>query len=103
MASHKPPLADAIHWWTDESGVSHICEGAAPVGTELLIWTLCDREVGPSAALVPSPDHAVSCRKCAAADGVLKRRAHRAHRQPALPPAPVQDFSLYQFDSTARH
>jgi hypothetical protein len=103
MANHKPPLADKIHWWIDESGVSHICEGAAPIGTELLIWTLCDREVGPGAALVPSPEYEVSCRKCAAANDVLKRRAQRAHDKPVPPPAPVQEIRLYPFDSTLRH
>jgi len=103
MASHKPPLEGTIRWWTDESGVIHICEGAAPVGTELLIWTLCDREVGPGTAFAPSPEYEVSCRKCAAANDVLKRRAQRAHDKPAPPPAPVQEISLYPFDSTARH
>ena len=97
MASHKPPLADALRWWTDESGVIHICEGAAPIGTELLIWTLCDREVAPGAAFAPSHDDEVSCRKCAAANDLLKRRA-----QPAQP-APMQDLSLYLADSTVRH
>jgi hypothetical protein len=97
MASHKPPLADAIRWWTDETGVIHICEGAAPVGTELLIWTLCDLEVAPGAAFAPSHDDEVSCRKCAAANDVLKRRA-----QPAQP-APVRDLSLSPANSTVRH
>jgi hypothetical protein len=103
MASHKPPVEETIRWWTDESGVIHICEGAAPVGTELLLWTLCDREVGPGTAFAPSPEDEVSCRKCAAANDVLKRRAQRAHDKPAPPPAPVQEISLYPFDSTVRH
>jgi hypothetical protein len=65
---------DKAAWWTDESGVTHICESPAPLSNELLIWTLCDREVESGAAFVPSADHAVSCSKCAAAEEILERR-----------------------------
>ena len=72
--SRNPTLRDAATWWTDEAGVVHICESAAPIGTELLVWTLCDREVETGAAFLPTRNDRVSCRKCAAAESILKRR-----------------------------
>lgn len=75
MGQHiRPYTNDKIAWWTDETGVTHICESSAPLSNELLIWTLCDREVESGTAFVPSPDDAVSCSKCAAAEGILQRR-----------------------------
>ncbi len=78
-SSHRPETPTC---WTDESGVIHICESAAPIGSELLIWTLCDLEVG-SDLLAPSTRTGILCSKCVAADGVLKRRAQRAHHSSA--------------------
>jgi hypothetical protein len=68
----------AIAWWTDDAGVTHICESAAPLSNELLIWTLCDREVETGASFAPAGRGEISCRKCAAAEGELKRRAQDA-------------------------
>lgn len=76
---------DTATWWTDESGVVHICESATPLATELLIWTLCDREVETGAAFIPSSYDEVSCSKCAAAEGVLKQRAQTARDGNAPP------------------
>lgn len=78
-------LHNATTWWTDESGLVHICESAAPLNNELLIWTLCDREVESGATFVPSRHDKISCSKCAAAEGVLKRRAQSAHPAAVLP------------------
>ena len=72
-------------WWTDDSGVTHICESAAPLANELLIWTLCDREVEFGAAFHPSRRDAVSCSKCTAAAAVEKRRSARHHLPDDLP------------------
>jgi hypothetical protein len=75
MGRHtNPALSIVIVWWTDESGVTHICESPAPLNHELLVWTLCDREVETGTAFVPSSRDTVSCSKCAAAEGVLRRR-----------------------------
>jgi hypothetical protein len=71
-------LHDAATWWIDESGVVHICESAVPLNNELLIWTLCDREVEIGATFAPSRHDTISCSKCAAAEDVLKRRARGA-------------------------
>jgi hypothetical protein len=67
-------IHDNAAWWTDDTGVTHICESAAPLNNELLIWTLCDREVESGAAFAPSARDIVSCSKCAAAAGILERR-----------------------------
>jgi hypothetical protein len=76
MARNAAPSPhDTVRWWTDDAGITHICESAAPLGHELLIWTLCDREVETGAAFVPSRHDEISCGKCAAADGMLRRRA----------------------------
>jgi hypothetical protein len=60
--------------WTDESGIVHICESLEPIGNELLVWTLCDREVACGANNAAGPLLAVSCSKCVAALQLLKRR-----------------------------
>ena len=63
MATHKNPrLQDTVRWWADETGNVHICESAAPLGYELLIWTLCDREVEASTSFIPSRHDEVTCR-----------------------------------------
>ena len=82
MATHA--RSDAVSYWADESGQIHICESAAPLSNELLVWTLCDREVESGKAFIASRRDQVTCRKCAAAEGVLKRRAGRATAQPLL-------------------
>ena len=74
MAAHALLRSDAVTYWADETGLIHICESTAPLNNELLVWTLCDREVESGKAFVPSR-HEVTCSKCAAADDVLKRRA----------------------------
>jgi hypothetical protein len=76
--------SNAATWWTDDSGVTHICESAAPLSNELLIWTLCDQEVETGRGFVPTRHDEVSCSKCAAADGVLKRRAQAGSHEPTL-------------------
>jgi hypothetical protein len=82
----NPALRNATTWWTDESGITHICESPAPLSNELLIWTLCDREVESGADFVPSADDTVSCSKCTAAAVVLKRRGPDDDlRQASLP------------------
>jgi hypothetical protein len=60
--------------WIDESGIVHICESLEPIGNELLVWTLCDREVACGADNAAGSLLAVSCSKCAAALQLLKRR-----------------------------
>lgn len=75
MATHALPRSDAVTYWADETGVIHICESAAPLSNELLVWTLCDREVESGKAFLPSRHDEVTCSKCAAAEGFLKRRA----------------------------
>ena len=85
MATHAhPKLQDIVRWWADETGNVHICESAAPLDNELLIWTLCDREVEASSSFIPSKYDEVSCRKCAAAERLLKLRADSARHQRAL-------------------
>lgn len=84
MAKHALHQTTAVAYWADESGLIHICESNAPLSNELLVWTLCDREVESGSAFVPSRRHKVTCRKCTAAEGVLKRRAESAHHAPAL-------------------
>lgn len=59
--------------WVDETGVVHICESVEPIGPELLVWTLCDREVESGTTITLSRE--VSCSKCAAAKRILNRRA----------------------------
>ena len=76
--------SNAATWWTDDSGVTHICESATPLNNELLIWTLCDREVETGRGFVPARHDKVSCSKCAAADDVLKRRAQAGSYEPTL-------------------
>jgi hypothetical protein len=76
--------SNAATWWTDESGITHICESATPLNNELLIWTLCDREVETGRGFVPARHDKVSCSKCAAADDVLKRRAQAGSYEPTL-------------------
>lgn len=66
--------SDGVSWWTDEAGVTHVCESALPLGNELLTWTLCDHEVEAGAAFAPGEHDAMSCSKCAAAEAVLERR-----------------------------
>jgi len=83
MAQQALHQTDAVTYWTDEDGLIHICESAAPLSNELLVWTLCDREVESGAGFVPTRHDGVTCSKCNAADGVLKRRAG-AHAQPTL-------------------
>jgi hypothetical protein len=83
MAKPAHPQTDAVTYWTDEDGLVHICESGAPLNNELLVWTLCDREVESGAGYVPSKLDNVTCSKCTAAAGVLKRRAG-AHPQPAV-------------------
>ena len=75
MASYARPQTEEFPCWADETGLIHICESSAPLGNELLIWTLCDREVESGAAFAPSLRDAVTCSKCTAAERVLKRRA----------------------------
>lgn len=70
--------------WEDDAGVIHICESSTPLQHELLVWTLCDREVEAGAVFVPCPCDEISCSKCAAADRVLKMRARAARHEPAL-------------------
>jgi hypothetical protein len=70
--------------WKDEAGVIHICEGSAPLQHELLVWTLCDREIEAGAVFIPYRRNEISCSKCAAADRVLKMRARAARHEPAL-------------------
>ena len=79
-----PKLRDMARWWTDETGNVHICESATPLEYELLIWTLCDREVEASTSFVPTKHDEVTCRKCAAAEKLLQRRAEmtRHHSAP---------------------
>lgn len=60
--------------WTDDDGVIHLCEGAAPLTNERLIWTLCDREIESNALLVSAARGGRICGKCAAADTLLKHR-----------------------------
>jgi hypothetical protein len=84
MATHALPHSEAVTYWTDEDGLIHICESTAPLNNELLVWTLCDREVESGMAFFPSRHDEVTCRKCAAADGVLKRRAKTAQARPAV-------------------
>jgi len=60
--------------WLDEMGTIHICESAQPMGAELLVWTLCDREVESGAARTSHDSYEVTCSKCAAARLVMKRR-----------------------------
>jgi hypothetical protein len=60
--------------WTDETGVVHTCESAEPLGGELLVWTLCDREVESGATHVPALPLEVTCSKCIAAKLILDRR-----------------------------
>jgi hypothetical protein len=83
MAKHALHQTD-VTYWTDDDGLVHICESTVPLSNELLVWTLCDREVESGAGYVPSKYDDVTCSKCAAAEGVLRRRAG-AHVQPALP------------------
>ena len=82
MAKHAAHRTDAVTYWTDDDGLVHICESAAPLYNELLVWTLCDREVESGAAFVPSRHDEVTCGKCTAAEDVLKRRARAAKPQP---------------------
>jgi len=87
MGQHSHPASQqAATWWTDESGVTHICEGDTPVDHELLIWTLCDREVESGSAFAPSRRDAVSCSKCAAAASVLHHRRTAERLRPATLP-----------------
>jgi hypothetical protein len=83
MAKNALPQTDPVTYWTDEDGLIHICESAAPLDTELLVWTLCDREVESGAGFLPSRYDEVTCRKCSAAVSVLKRRAG-AHEKSIL-------------------
>jgi hypothetical protein len=83
MAKQAFPQTDAVAYWTDEDGLVHICESIAPLSNELLVWTLCDREVESGAGFIPSTFDAVTCGKCTAAEGLLKRRAS-AHLQTTL-------------------
>ena len=84
MAKHTLHRTDAVTYWTDDDGLVHICESTVPLSNELLVWTLCDREVESGAAYVPAKYNEVTCSKCAAAEGVLRRRAS-THMQPTLP------------------
>jgi hypothetical protein len=85
MATHKHPKPqDMVRWWADETGNVHICEGPVPLDNELLIWTLCDREVEASTSFVPSRHDEVTCSKCAAAEKILKQRAESARHHSAL-------------------
>ena len=61
--------------WIDETGIVHICESLEPLGNELLVWTLCDREVEWGANNTADLSREVSCTKCAAAQQLLKCRA----------------------------
>jgi hypothetical protein len=70
--------------WEDDAGMIHICESSAPLQHELLVWTLCDRDVEAGAAFFPYRRDKISCSKCAAADRVLKMRARAARHEPAL-------------------
>lgn len=83
MPKHAAHRTDAVAYWTDEDGLVHICESAAPLSNELLVWTLCDREVETGAAFVPSQRDEVTCCKCSAAEGMLKRRASAARSHSA--------------------
>ena len=83
MAKHALQT-DAVTYWADESGQVHICESGAPLDNELLVWTLCDREVESGKAFFPSRHDEVTCRKCMAAEGVLKHRAKSASTQSIL-------------------
>jgi hypothetical protein len=60
--------------WIDESGTVHIRESLEPIGNDLLVWTLCDREVACGTDNAAGPLLAVSCSKCAAALQLLRRR-----------------------------
>ena len=82
MATRTLPRSDTVTHWLDEDGVVHICESDAPLDNELLVWTLCDREVESGKAFVPLRHDRATCSKCAAAEGVLKRRATPAHAWP---------------------
>ncbi len=81
MAQRALRQTDAVTYWTDGDRLVHICESSAPLSNELLVWTLRDREVESGAGFIPSNFDAVTCGKCTAAEGVLKRRAG-AHLQP---------------------
>ena len=83
MAKHAFHHPDAVTYWSDEDGLVHICESTVPLNNELLVWTLCDREVESGAGFIPSKYDEATCSKCAAAEGVLRRRAS-AHVQPIL-------------------
>jgi hypothetical protein len=61
--------------WTDDLGLVHACESSEPIGTELLVWTLCDREVESGAVEPGAHSGAVTCSKCKAAILILERRA----------------------------
>ncbi|HKP23980.1 MAG TPA: hypothetical protein VJV39_08950 [Dongiaceae bacterium] len=84
MARYTPHHADALAFWADESGQVHICESNAPLANELLVWTLCDREVESGKGFLPTRHDEVTCRKCMAADGVLKHRAKSASTHSTL-------------------
>ena len=68
------PSTSGSHW-VDETGVVHVCESAEPIGSELLVWTLCDREVESGANHIRTLSHGITCSKCAAAQIILKRRS----------------------------
>jgi hypothetical protein len=84
MATRAIAPSDAVTYWADESGLIHICESNAPLSNELLVWTLCDREVESGMAFSPSRRDEVTCCKCAAAEVVLKRRAETARTRPVI-------------------
>jgi hypothetical protein len=84
MATRAIVPSAQVTYWADDSGLIHICESNAPLSNELLVWTLCDREVESGMAFSPSPHQEVTCCKCAAAEAVLKRRAETSQARSAL-------------------
>ena len=71
--------------WVDERAIVHIRESLQPFGNELLVWTLCDREVEDGTISIPRPRRKVTCSKCLAAQAILTRRSAKGPRLAVRP------------------
>jgi hypothetical protein len=96
MAQHALPPPEAVTYWADEIGLIHTCESNAPLSNELLVWTLCDREVESGSAFTSARGDAVTCCKCVAAKAVLKRRAEAAQGRALLRADPTATATRFR-------
>ena len=52
------------HFYTDKSGVTHLCNGADATPRDFLVWTLCEKMDVPADKSFLSDMHVADCMDC---------------------------------------